>query len=306
MEENCKFISFGSRFGLAAAGVDLVERRIIVMFENSANSVGEMEIDFAASGCADKPDLTILNGSFSTGDGSYRFELKGDDTGKIIYSDNAADTEEFLHEVGVEALRLKIGETITAQINLQSQQSDLEETEIENIHAEISQEILEEVFWEEINQTLEDPFFRSFYDDSEWGEEFACELGTAEEFEEFLDLCVLTERGIGSPDDYLFVEAETEFEEAGLSECSYSTERLEELVKIACEYFKPTGFRYDYNDGCYDRFSGYSMSSESVSISLLESSKTPAREKMLGMTKLREKLFEMNVPTETIEKLTAF
>ena len=77
-------------------------------------------------------------------------------------------------------------------------------------------------------------------------------------------------------------------------------------MNTACKYFKPSGFRYDYNDGCYDRFSGYSMSSESVTISLLESSKTPAREKMLGMTKLREKLFEMKVPTETIEKLTTF
>ena len=104
----------------------------------------------------------------------------------------------------------------------------------------------------------------------------------------------------------LFVEAETEFEEAGLSDCSYYTERLGELVEIACEYFKPSGFRYDYNDGCYDRYSGYSMSSESVSISLLESSKTPAREKMLGMVKLREKLSEMEVPGEMIEKLTAF
>jgi hypothetical protein len=37
---------------------------------------------------------------------------------------------------------------------------------------------------------------------------------------------------------------------------------------------------------------------------LSESSKTPAREKMLGMVKLKEKLFEMDVSTETIEKLT--
>jgi hypothetical protein len=182
----------------------------------------------------------------------------------------------------------------------------LEDSEIESIREETASEMLEEFFWEEINQSLEDPFFRSFYDDSEWGEESSCERGTAAEFEAFLELCVLTEREIGSLDDYLLVEAETEYEEAGLSDCSYHTERLEELVNIACTYFKPSGFRYDYNDGCYDRFSGYSMSSESICISFEECSKTPAREKMIGMIKLKDKLAEIKVPGEVIERLTAF
>ena len=120
-------------------------------------------------------------------------------------------------------------------------------------------------------------------------------------------MCFLTEREIlPSNEDYLVVEAETDYELAGISECSYYTERLEELVEIACEYYKPTGYRYDYNDGCYDRASGYSMSSESVSVSLSEAARAPAREKMLGMVRLKEKLAAMDVPTEKIEKLTAF
>jgi len=74
---------------------------------------------------------------------------------------------------------------------------------------------------------------------------------------------VLTEREIiVGNEDYLIVEAETEFDAAGISDCSYYTERLGELVEIACDYYKPSGFRYDYSDGCYDRSSGYSMSSE--------------------------------------------
>ena len=48
------------------------------------------------------------------------------------------------------------------------------------------------------------------------------------------------------------------------------------------------------------------MSSDSVSISLRESSNAPAREKMLGMLKLKEKLAGMEVTSEAIEKLTAF
>jgi hypothetical protein len=140
-----------------------------------------------------------------------------------------------------------------------------------------------------------------------WGEEFQTERGTVDEFIEFLELGVLTEREIlPSNENYLVVEAETEFELAGISECSYYSERLGELVEIACEYYKPTGFRYDYNDGCYDRSSGYSMSSESVSVSLLEVARTPTREKMLGMVRLKEKLAAMDVSTKRIKNLTAF
>ena len=78
------------------------------------------------------------------------------------------------------------------------------------------------------------------------------------------------------------------------------------MVEIACQYFKPVGCRYDYNDGYYDRYSGYSMSSESINISLKEVAKTPAREKMLGMISLRKRLVEMNVEADAINRLTAF
>ena len=253
-----------------------------------------------------KTNLIVLKGGFSTDDSRYSFELNSDGTGKIFYSDFVEDSEDFLHEINIEALSEEIEKAVKAEIELQAEQGALDDSEIQTIREDTVSEMLEEFFWEEINQTLEDPFFRSSYDDSEWGEEFACENSTPQEFEEFLELCVLTEREISEPDDYLLVEAETECEDAGLSDCSYYTERLEELVNIACKYYKPSGFRYDYNDGCYDRYSGYSMSSESVSVSLLESSKTPAREKMLKMVKLKEKLFEMKVPGETIERLTAF
>lgn len=256
---------------------------------------------------SNESDLIVLKGVFSSGDSSYIFELKSGGTGEIFYSDFPTDSEQFAHEVAVENLAREIQEAVKAEAALQSKQNALESSEIKTIREEISREMLEEVFWEEINQTLEDPFFRSFYDDSEWGEEFQCERGTVDEFIEFLELCVLTEREIVScSEDYLVVEAETECDSAGISDCSYYTERLGELVEIACEHFKPSGFRYDYNDGCYDRYSGYSMSSESVSVSLRESSNAPAREKMLGRLRLREKLARMEIAGEGIERLTAF
>ncbi|MBA3632385.1 MAG: hypothetical protein H0W58_06185 [Acidobacteria bacterium] len=255
----------------------------------------------------EKTDSIVLKGGFSTSDQSYKFEIKSDGTGEIFYSDFEGDREEFAHEIKVEKLAAEIEEAIKEQIALQSGQNALEDSEIESIREEVSGEMLEEVFWEEINQTLEDPFFRSFYDDGEWGKEFQTERGTVDEFIEFLELCVLTEREIlTGGEDYLVVEAETEFDLAGISGCSYYSERLEELVGIVCAHFKPSGFRYDYNDGCYDRSSGYSMSSESVSVSLWESASAPAREKMLANVRLKKKLAAMEVLPEAIERLTAF
>jgi len=251
--------------------------------------------------------LIVLKGGFSTSDHSYKFEIKSDGTGEIVYSDFGDDAEEFAHEIKVEKLAVDIEKGIREQIALQREENTLEDGETETIREEISGEMLEEVFWEEINQALEDPFFRSVYDDGEWCEEFQTTRGTIDEFIEFLELCVLTEREIiASNEDYLVVESETEFDAAGISECSYYTERLGELVEIACEYYKPGGFRYDYNDGCYDRSSGYSMSNESVSVSLAEAARVPVREKMLGMVRLREKLTAMEIASEKIERLTAF
>lgn len=256
----------------------------------------------------DKMNSIVLKGGFSSGDNSYFFEVKSGGTGAIFYSDCASDAEEFAHEINVETLPREIEEAVKTEIALLSQQNALVVSEIKSVREEVTAEMLEDVFWEEINQTLEDPFFRSFYhDDGEWGEEFQCERGTIDEFVEFLELCVLTEREIlPSNEEYLVVEAETDFDLAGISECSYYTERLGELVGIACEYYKPTGFRYDYNDGCYDRSSGYSMSSESVSVSLTEAARAPTREKMLGMVRLREKLARMEIQAEKIEELTPF
>lgn len=153
---------------------------------------------------------------------------------------------------------------------------------------------------------LEDPFFRSLDDEDEWGAEFYCENGEMAEFEEFLELCVLTERKITDPEDYLVIDSETDCEASGLSDCSYYTERLSELVEIACAYFKPAGHRYDYNDGWSDRYSGYGMNCESINISLKEAYSAPTREKMLGMKLLREKLTWMNVPADKVARLTAF
>lgn len=255
----------------------------------------------------DRTNKISLKGGFSSGDSVYRLELENTGTGKIIYSDFPGDSEEFIHEIKVEDLVREIDEAIKDEISLQSSGIMLDSSEIESIRKEVTSEMLEDRFWEEINQTLEDPFFRSsFFSDEDWGEEFQTERGTTEELIEFLRLCVLTENEIKETNGFFIVEAETDFDTAGLTEGSYYTERLGELVEIACEYYKPTGFHYDYNDGCYDRMSGYCMSSESVSVSLEEFAHIPARERMLGMIELRKKLTLMEIENGKIERLTSF
>jgi len=240
-----------------------------------------------------KKDVITLRGNFSSCDNTYRFELRSDGSGTIFCPEFFSD-EEFTHEIEVAELADKIRESIN------------ESPENKNLSDEITAEKLEELFWEEINQTLEDPFFRSLDDESEWGEAVRCEYGDEGEFEEFLELCVLTEKHISNPNDYLIIYTETDCEAASISENGYYSERLAELVEIACQHFKPVGHRYDYNDGYYDRYSGYSMSSETINISIKEFVKTPAREKMLAMIELRQKLDLMKVENEKIEQMTSF
>jgi hypothetical protein len=255
-------------------------------------------------------DLIVLKGGFSTSDQSYKFEIKSDGTGKIFYSEYYLnESEEFSHEIDLRELEREIETLFAEEVELRKAENlSAEVSDLESARDEIAAERLEEFFWEEINSTLEDPFFRSTYDDSEWGEEFHCENGTTKEFEEFLRLCVMTERAASKAvaEDYLIVTSETECDAAGLDESSFYTERLNELVEIACEHFKPFGFHYDYNDGCGDRYSGYCESAESVSVPVKEFARVPAREKMLGMEKLKEKLAEMKIESERIEHLTAF
>ena len=253
-----------------------------------------------------RPGLIILSGGFSTCDARYKFEIKSDGTGRIVYSNYGLDSEDFSHESDLVVLREEIEQSIKAQFEISGESAEPEDSEIENVWREITADKLEEFFWEEINPILENPFFRSFDDDGEWGSEFSCENGSAAEMEEFLKLCVFTEREIVEPDDYLIVDSETDCEAAGLNDCSYRSERLSELARIACRYYKPVGYRYDYNDGWNDRYSGYSLNCETLSISLKEFSLIPAREKMIGMITLRRKLAEMDIESDLINRLTEF
>lgn len=249
----------------------------------------------------EEAELKVLKCEFSTSDNSYRLALRSDGSGEIFYSDFPGDVEEFDYDLSFNEISVEIENACKKE----TENTELEPAEIETIHREITSEMLAAIFWEKINPTLDDPFFRSSYEDIE-GEEFQTTNGSIEEFTDFLKLCMLTEREIKDADDHLIVEAETDIDPAGINDNCCHTERLTELVRIGCEYFQPVGYYYDYNDGLPDRMSGYCLTADYISLSFAEFASIPSREKMLGMVELRKKLAGMNVPAERIVKLTSF
>jgi hypothetical protein len=167
--------------------------------------------------------------------------LKSNGTGVIFYSDLPNDSEELDHEIKVEELVREIEEAIFEETALQSPDAALDDAELESIREEITTEKLGRNFFRRKSTGRSKTRFSApFTTTANGGQEFQTTRGTVDEFTEFLELCVMTEREIiSSNEDYLVVEAETEYDGAGISDCSYYTERLGELVEIACEHFSP-------------------------------------------------------------------
>ncbi|HRH45204.1 MAG TPA: hypothetical protein PKY82_26435, partial [Pyrinomonadaceae bacterium] len=161
------------------------------MFDvNSVPITVELKVGETSYHSSSEPSLIKLTGGFSTLETRYKLEISSNGTGTIIYSDDDCESEEFVHETDLKSLVNEIEEAVNTEVIERSVSGKIENSEIENIRKEITAEKLEDFFWNEINQTLEDPFFRSFDDESEWGAEFYCENGDTNEFEEFLELCV--------------------------------------------------------------------------------------------------------------------
>ena len=73
----------------------------------------------------------------------------------------------------------------------------------------------------------------------------------------------------------------------------YHSERLEALADIALSENRPVGWTWEYNDGAYNRRSGYDMFAESLTWDIGEIiEQAPAREKMAARRDLRKWLEE--------------
>jgi hypothetical protein len=148
-------------------------------------------------------------------------------------------------------------------------------------------DFLQEHFNEHIGPQMEDPFFDPSGEDCE----LYFETGSQDELERLMRLFILTEPGIEEHEDEevrLYAAMEDSEPHLESSDC-YHSERLEALADIAVSENRPVGWTWEYNDGAYNRRSGYNMFAESLTWNIAEIiEQSPAREKMAARRDLRK------------------
>jgi hypothetical protein len=147
-------------------------------------------------------------------------------------------------------------------------------------------EFLRDHFHEEISQQMEDPFFDPSGEDCE----LYFETGSQGELERLMRLFILTEPGIEAHEDEvvrLYAAMEGTEPHLESNDC-YHSERLVALAEIALSENRPVGWTWEYNDGAYNRRSGYDEFAESLTWNIGEIiEQAPAREKMAARRDLR-------------------
>ncbi len=146
---------------------------------------------------------------------------------------------------------------------------------------------LRDHFHEQISLQMEDPFF----DPSGEGCELHFEMGSHSELERLMKLFILTEPDIEAHDDEevrLYAAADGTDPYLEDSDC-YHSERLEGLAESALSENRPVGWSFEYNDGAYNRRSGYSEQAECLTWKIGEIlEESSAREKMAARRELRK------------------
>ena len=165
---------------------------------------------------------------------------------------------------------------------------DLEEVkrDCENDRDAIN-DFLQDHFNEQISPQMEDPFFDPSGEDCE----LYFETGSQDELERLMKLFILTEPDVEAHEDEevrLYAALEETEPHLERSDC-YHSERLEALADIAVSENRPVGWTWEYNDGAYNRRSGYDMFAESLTWNIGEIiEQSPAREKMAARRDLRK------------------
>lgn len=168
---------------------------------------------------------------------------------------------------------------------------------------ELIENKLIEYFKEEVGIELDDPFFNP--DDESHPIEF--ESGSEHELERLVKLFALTEAAIEDHEDerIRIYAATDDGDEAHLchtdDDC-YRSKRLESLTDLALKENAPVGWTYEYNDGSYDRRSGYSRYAETLHYEIGDILEAPARERMSARRELRRWLEERGRTLEEFDK----
>jgi hypothetical protein len=145
---------------------------------------------------------------------------------------------------------------------------------------------LHDYFINEVSEHIEDPFINP----SEEGCELYFETGSREELDRLMRLFLLTEPDIESHEDkdvrlYSAVEDDAPYLES--YQC-YSSRRLTELTEVALSEHHPVGWSWEYNDGAYNRRSGYDRQAHCLTWNIGEIlEQSSAREKMVARRELR-------------------
>jgi len=148
-------------------------------------------------------------------------------------------------------------------------------------------DFLRDHFHEHISQQMEDPFFDPSGEDCE----LYFETGSQYELERLMKLFILTEPDVEAPEDEevrLYAAMDGTEPRLESSDC-YHSERLEALAEIALSENRPVGWTWEYNDGAYNRRSGYDVFAGSLTWNIGEIlEQAPAREKMAARCDLRK------------------
>lgn len=148
-------------------------------------------------------------------------------------------------------------------------------------------DLLRDHFSEHICPQMEEPFFDPSGEDCE----LYFETGSRAELERLMKLFILTEPDIEAHEDEeirLYAATDGAGPYLGSSDC-YHSELLGGLMAIALSENRLVGWSYEYNDGAYNRKSGYDEYPASLTWDiggLLE--KSSAREKMAARRELRK------------------
>ena len=165
---------------------------------------------------------------------------------------------------------------------------DLEDVrrECQNDGDQIS-EALCSAFLEDIRSEMEDPFFDP--------EDERCALhftsGSNDELDRLMRLFILTEPGIEShEEENVRLYAALEDADPHLPEDDYEgyhSKRLVALTEVVLSENRPVGWEWEYNDGAYDRKSGYTQSAEVLTYNISEViEQSSSREKMAARREL--------------------
>jgi hypothetical protein len=205
----------------------------------------------------------------------YEVSFKADGSGIINYTEYEY-SEKFTHKLNIVEAQAKYPDERTLE------------------------KYVTQYFWEKLNHTLSDPLLRDYSDLKTHELEFT--IGNRAGFDHIMQLFILTEPDLDNASATKVVVTTAKphrgakngekKQETQLVKWYYHSQRLEELVGLLMKMHCPVGFDYHYNDGAYDRKSGYNLSPLHLEYDVAEILKVPAREKMAARQELSRWLIE--------------